>query len=171
MILECYGITLSSSSPCVCPGDVLTYECTVEGIADVMSTIWTGTAFDCQSSENELLLIHSTSRFTETQRCNHGAITGRGIRVVGNNYTSQINITVDPSMDGENVVCFYHSGSSITVVGNSSIQLTTGIVTQTFNGYILQLIYISYLVPKMKFKHYVLNIYCRYFSISNWSFC
>ena len=68
---------------------------------------------------------------TETKGCNNGAITGRGIRVIGNNYTSQINITLDPSMDGKSVVCSYENGSSDTIVGNSSIEFTTGMLIYT----------------------------------------
>ena len=84
--------------------------------------------FDCPSSENEFLFIHMSS-FTEgLLGCNNGAILGRGIRVMGNNYTSQVTIRVDPSMDGKTVICSYDNGASITVIGNSSIQLIKGII-------------------------------------------
>ena len=68
---------LKSSSQCVCPGDELTYECTVEG--DAGATLWTGTVFDCPETENQLEFVHRR-RFIKTIRtCNNGAIVGRGI--------------------------------------------------------------------------------------------
>ena len=48
------------------------------------------------------------------------------IRVMENNYTSQVNITVDHSMDSKSVTCTYNNGSSTNVIGITSISLTKG---------------------------------------------
>ena len=50
-------------SGCACPGDTLTYECTVVGAG---STIWTGSAFNCSNSNYMILLLHN--RFSSTIR-------------------------------------------------------------------------------------------------------
>ena len=49
-----YGAVFPSR--CICPGDTLTYECTVVGLG---VTVWTGSAFSCPSSNNEIALLHS----------------------------------------------------------------------------------------------------------------
>ena len=108
------------------------YECTVEG--DVGATLWNGSVFDCPETGNELTLIH-IRKFTNTLKgCNNGAILGHGVCVVENSYTSQINITVDYSMDGKSVTCFYDNGTSIMFIGNSSLMVTTGILFMLYKS-------------------------------------
>ena len=120
------GMTLlESSSQCICPGHILTYECTIESDTGVTGTLWNGTAFDCPDTENQINLLH-TRQFTGIRGCSYGAILGQGVRVMDNRYTSQLNITVDFFMDGKSVACFYYNGSSITLIGNMSVTLTTG---------------------------------------------
>ena len=113
------------SSQCTCPGIDLTYECTILDERASGATVWTGTAFDCSDTEDEITFLHIRSRFIGTSRgCNDGAIRGRGIRIEENRYTSQVNITVDSYIDGRSVECFYGK----TLVGNSTIMITTGIL-------------------------------------------
>ena len=120
---------LKSTSQCICPGDILTYECTIEGDSGV--TLWTGTLFDCPQTENRLVFVHR--RFVNTTRtCNNEAIVGRAVRVEGSNYTSQVNITVDPSMNGESVTCLSNVDFSNMLIGNSTIMLTTGMTMAEF---------------------------------------
>ena len=91
------------------------------------ATVWTGTAFDCPEIEDELTFLHTRNRFTNTSRgCNDGAITGRGIRIEENRYTSQVNIMVDSYMDGKSVECVSDHGIHKTLVDNSSIMITSG---------------------------------------------
>jgi hypothetical protein len=98
---------------CVCPGDKLTYECTVQG-SDTGATIWTGTAFSgCQ--QNEILLLHR--QFTpigsgSTRTCNNGAIVGQSLGVLGNHYTSQLNVTITPETAGKTITCAYDALTS-----------------------------------------------------------
>jgi hypothetical protein len=92
---------------CVCPGDKLIYRCTVQG-SPTGATIWTGTAFSgCQ--RNEILLQHH--QFTQpggpTGTCNNGAIVGQSLGVQGNNYTSQLNVTITPETAGNTITCAY----------------------------------------------------------------
>ena len=112
-------------SGCVCPGDISTYECVTMGAG---LTIWTGTAFNCSSSSNEILLFHS--RFSSTKgtygSCNDGSIVGRSLFVEGNNYTSLLNVTVTPNIAGKTVECFYDDGRTATLFFTLTIP-TTGL--------------------------------------------
>ena len=93
---------------CVCPGDTLTYQCTVTGNG---STVWTGSAFICPSSNEEIVLLHS--RFESANKsCTNGAIVGQSVSVVGNLYTSQLNVTVTPDTAGKTVVCISDNGTA-----------------------------------------------------------
>ena len=97
------------------------------------ATVWTGTAFNCPDAGDEMIFLHSMSRFINTSRgCNGGAITGRGIRIEEDTYTSQVNITIDSYMDGKSVACVYERESSRTVVNNSSIAITSGTTTSPY---------------------------------------
>ena len=94
-------------------------------------TVWTGTAFDCPETENEITLPHIPSRFTSTTSlgCNDGAIRSRGIRIEENRYTSQVNVTVDSYMDGKTVECYYESDTQLkTLISNFSIMVTSGTI-------------------------------------------
>lgn len=108
----------ASTSGCACPGDTLTYECTAMGRG---VTIWTGTAFNCSESNNEISLLHN--RFSSTEgdygSCNNGSIVGQSLGIEGNNYTSQLNVTVTPDTAGTMIMCLYYN------FYNDSIQLST----------------------------------------------
>jgi hypothetical protein len=97
---------------CVCPGDKLTYRCIVQGSANG-ATIWNGTAFS-GCPQDEILLRHgdfiSTGGLTGT--CNNGAIVGQSLGVQGNNYTSQLNVTITPETIGKTITCAYNTLTS-----------------------------------------------------------
>ena len=91
---------------CVCPGDKLTYNCTVQGSA--FGAVWNGTAFSgCQ--QNVILLPHHwfTQTGGSTSTCNNGAIVGQSLGVQGNNYTSQLNVTITTETAGKTIMCAY----------------------------------------------------------------
>ena len=89
-------------------------------------TYWTGTAFALNCPHiNGIVLFHN--HFTETYRaCNNGAIVARGLSVEGNNYTSQLNVTVTHDIAGETIKCFYFNGTRITIQ-LSTVLPTTGL--------------------------------------------
>ena len=102
---------------CVCPGDHLTYRCTVQG-SNTGGTLWTGTAFSgCQ--QNTIFLQHH--QFTPiggpTGRCNNRAIVGQSLGAQGNNYTSQLTVTITPDTAGNTIMCAYDplTGQNITI--------------------------------------------------------
>ena len=128
-------MTDTLSGQCICPGSDLTYECTImdeTAIGVVTSTVWTGTAFDCPETEDEITLPNIIRRFPSTTSlgCNDGAIRGRGIKVEENRYTSQVNVTVDSYMDGKTVECYRGSDISQqkTLISNFSITVTSGTI-------------------------------------------
>ena len=119
-----YHIDAASTIGCVCPGDTLTYECTVTG---GILTIWTGTAFECPSINNEILLLHDTYG-SVSGSCNNGDIVARSLSAEGNNYTSQLNVTITPETAGKTIECF-GSGFSVTLnnIFSSVIPTITGL--------------------------------------------
>ena len=100
-------------SECKCPGDKQIYMCAVQGNA-TGATIWNGTAFSgCQQNPNEILLQHSRFNTTgSTGTCNNGNIVGQSVSVQGNNYTSQLNVTITLDTVGKTVTCAYDALSS-----------------------------------------------------------
>ena len=111
------------TNECTCPGIVVTFRCTVVG--NVGATVWRGSAIECPETNHELTFLHLI-RFTDIRGCSGGAIIGHGIDVEGNCYTSQLNVTVDTSMDGKSVECFYNNGTFANLIGNSSVAITSG---------------------------------------------
>ena len=84
LISVCHLASASASSTfqaILCPGDVLTIECTITG---GVATVWRGTAFQCVSRSNEIILRHSGFResYNPAGTCNNGAIIARALGVV-----------------------------------------------------------------------------------------
>ena len=106
------------------------YECTVMGGVLGGATVWKGTAFDCPL--NEIALLHS--RFTSANSifgvCNNGAIVARSLPVEGNNYTSQLNVTVTSDIAGETIMCV-HDNISSDIIQLSAVIPTTGLLYGT----------------------------------------
>ena len=109
-------ISKSESNSCSCPGDTLTFECTV---ARGHGTIWNGSAFSCVNSQNEIYLINSQGVITT---CNNGQIVGH---ILGEDsegfYTSQLNVMISSDLIGKTVQCASVNGSGeISVLENST---------------------------------------------------
>ena len=99
------------------------YNCTVVGGG---STLWTGRDFDCPSTSNEIILLHSEF-LTEFGDCSNGSIVGRGVRVEnGNVFVSQLNVSVTLNSAGATVQCVYNNGASSTLINSSTISLISG---------------------------------------------
>ena len=60
--------------------------------------------------------------------CNQGVIVGRGVSVEDMTlcYTSQLNVTVNSNIVGQNVSCFYDDLTRETLIGITTIVLTSG---------------------------------------------
>ena len=116
------------SNDCVCPGDIVTYECTVVGDIGGI-TLWMGDFFRCPNGKQVIELVHSD--FTNvrggeaysTQMCNDGNVVGMIVRAESGSYTSQLNITLMSDIAGKSTECSYDNG---TVHRVGSVNLTTG---------------------------------------------
>ena len=110
---------------CTCLGYNSVYECAVTG---GIATVWKGTALDCQSADNEVVLLHNTNSTSLTaETCNNGAITGRVIKVVNGTYTSQLVVSVGAEIDGSTIVCAQDTGMATPVIGSTVVTVTQGI--------------------------------------------
>ena len=116
----------------ICPGDYLSFECTVYGET---GTAWQGNIVNCEKgTPNEITLLHNNYS-TQMRICNNGTIVVQGIQfnAENNSYTSQLNITVTSDMAGKTIEC---SGSeSVTPIGSYTISFpTSGIIPNLSNN-------------------------------------
>jgi hypothetical protein len=93
-------LDIPANATCACPGEVLTYTCTVDG---GNATIWGGPAFDCAG--NSINLTHLSFKNGTSGKCNDGAILGESVKVDGTLYTSKLNVTVSNALDNKIVTC------------------------------------------------------------------
>ena len=125
----CTGLTSSQNSfrsitDCVCPQDVVTYECTVCGLA----TAWEGTALGSCSGGEIALTNRDFMDPIMTIICSGGTIAARGIIVEDGCFTSQLNITFNATaLQGRSVRCSVDNGTHASEVGRDMLTLTTGI--------------------------------------------
>ena len=134
---------LHGMEECVCPGQSLTYECTVMGDLGGQS-VWRGSLFDNYCTSLEISLFHSNFDSTDGSSGECGEIMGRSVRVniteTGRNnnsigyFVSQISVPVSSNTAGKNIKCEYDNGDTILPVGNMMIPAETG-----DNNYLLQL--------------------------------
>ena len=104
-------------SVCICPGQLVIYECTTEGPG---STRWRGSVFNCTS--NEIRLRHSQfDSGSAVGVCNDGAILARGIRRDNLTFISQLSVTIEKSMMGKTIQCLHHDGINGNIVGSHTI--------------------------------------------------
>ena len=117
---------LMSPSGCVCPGDQLVLECSVQG---GVATEWHGSAFDCIS--NSIILLHG--RFSNQQptggECNDGKIVAHIIGEFNNTYISQLTVNVTEDMNNKTIECAADTGNgALSSFGASTITVATGII-------------------------------------------
>ena len=105
-------------SECACLGETKSYQCTTQGAT---STVWGGSAFNCISGS--ILLRHSQYPDDASGVCNDGEITGRSLRVDDDCYTSQLDVTVTSSLNGQSVQCASNDGQ---IIGTNNITITSG---------------------------------------------
>ena len=103
-----------SVSGCICPGNNLVFECSIEGGG---TTVWRGSFIrDCSgSTEIPFRHISDPTVFTQlSQLCNNGAITATALSANKTTYTSQlsINTSVIPLSNGSTVTCVHDDGNN-----------------------------------------------------------
>ena len=91
-------------------------ECCTVGIG---STVFKGSAFNCSSTDNSIILLHS--RFSDPGgakgECNNGSIEGVSLHVLNNTFTSQLTVTISHGMNNKSLECEYDNGTTTRTVG------------------------------------------------------
>lgn len=101
------------------------------------ATFWTGTAFDCSSTNNMIILSHQFSADGTYRICNNGAIVARILPIADNNYNSQLNVTITPKTLGKTVECHHDDGHTSMLVFSSEIPTTGSSPWNLINTYII----------------------------------
>ena len=119
------GLSVPANVRCSCPREFLVFNCT---IMDGGITLWRGTAFNCPSDNDEIILRHSQyASGSASGECNSGAITGHSLQnVVNNRFTSQLNITSSAALNRRSVECAYDDGQQTSRIGISTLTVITG---------------------------------------------
>lgn len=121
--------SLHKGNGCTCPGQVVTYECSVNG-SDGFATVWKGNALDCPENGDTITLLHSQfANGMASGNCNNGAIVGQGVSPSGdtiNSFTSLLRVTVNSSLYGKTVECAVDNGITTTILQSATIELTKG---------------------------------------------
>ena len=105
-----------ANATCACPGELLTYFCTVDG-GNATVTIWGGSAFDCAG--NSITLTHLSFQNGTSGNCNDGAIVGQSVKVDGTHYTSKLDVTVSNKLKNKNIIC----SSDNNTIGKSEMKV------------------------------------------------
>ena len=114
--------SLVAVNSCTCEGYVQIYECRVTGYG---ATIWKGTALDCHSSTNEIVILPSDS-VNRSITCNNGEIVGRLVRRENNSYVSQLSVSVSSEVIGGSIGCYHEVGVDALEIGTLRLATTTG---------------------------------------------
>ena len=148
MVLSQNCVSSVSNEIRACSGDLLTLQCSALGAG---ITVWEGSAIlECYGTNtNTISLSHSGYNLPDKPRrvCNNGAIVARAIGVDGNNYTSQLNVTVSAEVNNKTVECVHEFNFTTTALFSTVIivhELHEGIKINHVNiFYINFLIYIQ----------------------------
>lgn len=110
---------LQSLNDCYCPGQVVSFECTIIGGE---LTSWEGSALMCQG--REITLLHREfNTSTAMGECNSGEtmISARSVRVTNNSYTSRLDVTLTPAVIGRDISC----SSSDGIIDSTILRIST----------------------------------------------
>ena len=126
-------LQVPDNATCACPGEVLTYTCSVIGGGN---TVWNGTAFNCGSGgTNEISLRHTQFNLSEgaTGSCNNDAIMAQSIGVVNICYMSQLTVRVSTTLNDRSIQCTHDSSTGLIAIGSDVIAVVTGKCTYLEN--------------------------------------
>ena len=118
---------LRPTSACTCPGNTLTFECTVvETMWGV--TVWQGSALDNNCTSKDIPLLHSRySSGNGAQGSCGNFIFAKIIKKENGSYTSQLNVTVSSYIIGKSIECVYDDNKgSTTSIGSLNVTILTG---------------------------------------------
>ena len=120
--IEATGL-ISLSNSCNYPGDILTYECTVEG---GVATTWKGSVFGvCESDLIGLIHTRFHERYGTDIKLICGNVTTIVLQaVVSDNttiYTSRAYVTANCKLNGLTIECYVDNGTREIVIGSTTI--------------------------------------------------
>ena len=109
---------------CLCPGDVITYECTAG--ENATNVVWKGSALNCSSTDNAIILpLRGQNNTSRVGTCNNDTISGKIVRIDKNGiFTSQLNVTLTDEVIEKDIECAYDDG--ITEVPMGSLNISDG---------------------------------------------
>lgn len=120
---------VSLHDECVCSGDIVTYECTIDSDYGGI-TLWMGDFFDCLGDSQVIELIHSHfitnkpgGQASNAHICNDGNVTGRIISNDNGSFISQLDVILTSDIAGKAIECALDNG---TVHKVGSLNLSTG---------------------------------------------
>ena len=125
LLVDCLTTGSKLNIAAACHGDVLTFECTVNG---GVTTVWKGSAFKCTHTSNDIILLHSRPNANGT--CDDGELKAYAeLEVFGNKYFSQINITATYPLTVSmfTVACILDNGTAETIVSNWTVSISSGV--------------------------------------------
>ena len=115
--------TFVEAYDCTCLGYTQIFECIICGPG---STVWQGSALQCQSSE--ISLRHSQFNSQAHGQCNDGAIVARSVGSQDGCYMSVLNVTVGQDMIDQTIECAYDNiQTGKLIINQTTLRLTQGI--------------------------------------------
>jgi hypothetical protein len=106
---------------CVCPGEEVTYTCSILGGG---ATLWSGTTLDC--GPRDIPLHHSNSFLPGTFPYCDGNITSEIVGRVGDCYISRLKVAAINKFNNTLIDCSFQDPERVSV-GNSTIFIIPGI--------------------------------------------
>lgn len=111
---------------CACPHQTWILECSVIALSEERSLTWTGSAFDCKQSNNEILLLPNDD-MSRPRTCNNGSIVAHSFRFESNTdintftYTSQLNVKINSNIAGKNITCLFDENNTSSLVSSITV--------------------------------------------------
>ena len=131
----------------MCLGDIVTYECTIGGNAQAGATVWSGSAFECPTTNNQLITVLPLRNTSHPIIKTCGDITARFFHTeqVQGNYTSELSLHVTAEAVGSTVSCSYDDGISIMLIFSTVVMITGMLTPQAYRKPAI----FSYLIPNV----------------------
>ena len=138
---------------CAYPGDILTYECTLErGVA----TVWKLDIISYQHKVH-IVFLHSLDEFNDTKQisCYNSTIIGENINVGNTTHTSRVNITATCELNGTTIQCTQDDGLTESMIGSSTIISKLSNLSSVYEYSFDKIPYIiNYQGANIKFSHF-----------------
>eukprot|EP00731_Ephydatia_muelleri_P033167 Em0025g123a len=106
----------------LCPEDNITYTCTLSSNSAVLTTLWTGSGFQCSRTPvNSIALPQSSSASLNTVPVSCGNLSAVMTNISGTCYTSVLTIPTPQYFNGTTVTC--KDGNFGTLIGSDTLNI------------------------------------------------